>query len=857
MKKFNRDQLLPYESRFLDVDGAKLHYLDEGEGHPVVLLHGNPTWCFYFRHLIRDLKDQFRVIAIDYIGCGLSDRPKDRHYRAVDRADQVEAVIEHLQLTDFSLVMHDWGGPIGTLVALRNLSRVRRLVYLNTTLTETESLPLSIKLAASPLVGKFLTQYTKRFLKLTTSYGVCRKLTPEVRRAYYYPYRTKARRSAIWDFVSDIPFQSSHPTYVDMLSLAERLDDLRSVPVQIIWGLKDPCFHREMLSKITRQLPHADVLELPDASHLVLEDAEEVANPVIRGFLSGSSSRQISADKEALERSSRNPLYAALMEQLRERPKNDAVIVPAFLGDPPRFSHANYKSLSSLVNRYRRGLEKLGLEPGDKVVMLVTPGVDFVALSYAVMGSGAVPVFIDPGIGKDGLLRCIEDIEPAVFIGSPKAHVLRLLKRSAFQGLKFHLMATAWSLPGTLNLSLLQRFSSMPLPVENNPDEIGLIAYTSGATGHPKGVIFTNNMLQAQLEIFSSEFGLEPGRKDLPLLPIFSLYSIALGVCSVFPPVNPTRPLSLDPRRIEWIIQDLSIDYSFGSPTLWNKIAEYCIRSRVTLPSVRKVFMAGAPVSNETLAQVEKILEGGEVYTPYGATEALPVTLVSSQQLGPEAEVPASGGEQGTPVGEPVSLLDLKIVARQEGVVEDIADFRELPAFEVGEVIVSGPNVSANYLKRPEADEIAKVRDGEDFWHRMGDMGYLDPEGRLYFCGRKAHLVETPERTYYSVPCERIFNRHPKVYRSALISLEGRPAAGIVVEPYPKFWPDDEKSQERFLVELRNLAKESEITNQLDEFFFCESFPVDARHNAKIFRDKLSAWVAELKRTERYVARAI
>ena len=182
---------------------------------------------------------------------------------------------------------------------------------------------------------------------------------------------------------------------------------------------------------------------------------------------------------------------------------------------------------------------------------------------------------------------------------------------------------------------------------------IALIAFTSGATGKPKGVIFTDKMVQAQLDIFKNQFGMEEGKKDLPLLPIFSLFNLANGICSVFPPMDSSKPLSVEPQKIVRILDDLALDYSFGSPTLWNKIAVYCIRSKSNLGTLKKIFMAGAPVSQKVISTVQRVLTNGEIYTPYGATEALPVTLVSAGEILNQAPVASRTGEQGTLVGKP------------------------------------------------------------------------------------------------------------------------------------------------------------------------------------------------------------
>ncbi|MCB9030597.1 MAG: alpha/beta fold hydrolase [Deltaproteobacteria bacterium] len=850
IKKFPYTDLLPYQSHYLNIDGYQMHYLDEGSGPVVILVHGNPTWCFYYRHLVETLRHTHRVIVPDHIGCGLSEHPKQVHFRAQDRVQHLEKLIEHLEIKKFSLVMHDWGGPIGTFCALNNVDAIEKLVYLNTTLTETESLPFFIKIAAKPLIGKWFTKHTKRFLKLATApgLGVMRKLDKRVRKAYIYPYKTRQDRTPIWDFVDDIPFSPRHPTYAHMQSIGERIPSLHSKPVQIIWGLKDPCFHAEMLSQVVKLFPDASVLEIPDASHLVAEDAPELVGTTVLNFLlrdDSSASKQASEQAGGSEKQigTATSLYEHFLKVADQNPLNDAAIIPRVWGSSVSYKYINYKDMRDLVHRYHRGLCSLGLRTGDKVLFLVKPGIDFLALAYAVMAEGAIPIFIDPGIERKHLFQCLQDIQPDVFIGSQKAHLLRILKKDLFSSVRFHITANDWAVTGGPTLQFLKRYSSRPVP-ETKYNEIGMIGFTSGATGLPKGVVFTQEMLCKQLEIFREQFKIEPGHRDLPLLPIFSIYQLANGVASVFPPIDPAQPLSLDPYKIVKIISDLKISYSFGSPTLWKKISEYCVRMQVKLPTVKKVFMAGAPVPEDTLKLVRSTLADGEAFTPYGATEALPTTLISATEIIQTEKQPAKGGEQGTLVGKPVMGVEVKIIDPVDGVIEEIDAINELQPYRIGEVIVSGQNISQSYLYREDATRASKIYDDAKIWHRMGDMGYLDNQGRLYFCGRKVHMVKSADRIFYSVPTERVFLQHAKVNRAALVGLvDGSP--GIVIEPKPQYWPETPEAINAFFEELHQVAKQDKLTSSIDRFYLHQSFPVDRRHNAKIYRDQLASWANE------------
>jgi acyl-CoA synthetase (AMP-forming)/AMP-acid ligase II/alpha-beta hydrolase superfamily lysophospholipase len=853
------ERLFPFASRFATVgrrtpatagSGYRMHYVDEGSGPVVLCLHGNPTWGFLFRGLISALRDDFRVIVPDHVGCGLSEQPQNVFFNAADRIAHLEDLLAELGIDQFSLVMHDWGGPLGTGLAVRRPDAIDRLVYLNTMLGTPELLPGMIRRAAAPLTGRLLTQETRQFVNLVTSQAAARDLPPDVKRGYHHPYRTRASRRAIWGFVRDIPFRPSHPTAATLEDMLTRLPTLAAKPVRIIWGMRDPCFHPEILRDVASRFPAADVVRIPNASHLVLEDASEQATACIVDFLRSATPAASTAEDSPAEtrgsaavfpaRSPAGGLYEALRAAATALPWAAAVTKVSFprWGNQPRYDSIDFAALTARIDAYEHGLMAAGLRAAERVVMLVKPGVDFLALSYAIMGRGAVPVFIDPGMGVDAVVACIREAQPVGFIGVPKAHLLRLKAGDLFRSLRFCVVAGRLPLFGATRLrSLLQPAAGPPAAVPRQPADPALVAFTSGGTGRPKGVIFTNRMLTEQLAVFRRQFGFRPGEQDLPLLPVFSLFTAALGVGSIFPPLDPSHPLRLVPAKIIRVMRDLGNQTSFGSPTLWSKIADYCRQTGTSLPQLRRVFMAGAPVSPATLELVQSACPQAESFTPYGATEALPVTIASTAEIRRQPAL-AISGEQGTPVGRAIEGVSLRVVRPASGPLAP--PLVDCPERVIGEIVVSGDTVSREYLSRPEATAVSKVLDGDRLWHRMGDMGYLDAAGQLYFCGRVAHVVATPDHVFHSVPVENVFNRHPEVRRTALISVAGRPA--VAVEP--QAWPLRPEDRQRIAGELRQLGASDPVTAAITRFYFHRSFPVDARHNAKIFRDKLSAWAA-------------
>jgi acyl-CoA synthetase (AMP-forming)/AMP-acid ligase II/pimeloyl-ACP methyl ester carboxylesterase len=854
----------PFRSRFATVGrrsadgghaspGYRMHFIDEGQGPVVVCLHGNPTWGFLFRNLVASLRHRFRVIVPDHVGCGLSDKPADLFFRAADRIDHLEELLDQLGVGRFSLVMHDWGGPIGTGLAVRRANDVDRLVYFNTTLAETALLPGMIRRAASPVIGRVLTQHTMQFVKLLTSLGVVNALPHEIKEGYHRPYRTPATRRAIWGFVRDIPFSRSHPTAPLMDEMIAGLPALAHKPVKIIWGMQDPCFHPGILRRVAARFPHAEVVEIAGASHLVLEDAPEQSIAAVEDFLRSAAPspiREPEADPRPSASGLASPasgLYSALQAAATTLPWVSAVTKVSFPrgSDRPRYDAIDFAALASRINAYERGLAAAGLRAAERVIMLVTPGADFLALSYAVMGRGAVPVFIDPGMGVDAVVACMKEAEPSGFIGVPKAHLLRLKAADLFRSLRLCVVAGRLPLFGAKRArDLLVRAGAAPPPVSRQADDPALVAFTSGGTGRPKGVIFTNRMLSEQLAVFRDQFGFRSGDQDLSLLPVFSLFMSALGVGSIFPPLDPARPLALVPQQIIRVMRDLGNQTSFGSPTIWTKIAEYCRQTGTSLPHLRRVFMAGAAVSPATLELVRAACPQAESFTPYGATEALPVTIAAATELRQDPPVLAVSGEEGTPVGRAIDGVALRVVEPLDGPSD--APLVDCPERVIGEIVVSGETVSREYLARPEATAASKVHEAGRVWHRMGDMGYLDADGQLYFCGRRAHVVTTGDQTFHSVPVENVFNRHPQVSRTALIGVAGMPA--LVVEPRSPSL--DAAGRRRLADDLRAIGAADPVTAPIRRIYFHPSFPVDARHNAKIFRDRLAAWAATQHVTE-------
>ena len=279
--------LYPFESHFLDLGGIRYHYLDEGRGEPIVMLHGNPTRSFYYRRLIMELRTKYRVIAPDHIGCGLSDKPQQYEYTLERHIANLEALMKHLALKKITLGMHDWGGPIGMGYAVRHADHVKRFVILNTVAFWSPHIPLFLRLCRLPLFGAIAIRGLNLFAGLATIIACRRRerMTGEVRAGYLFPYDSYANRIAILRFVQDIPVDPRHPTYGVLQAIERGLAQFQCHPMLIIWGCKDPVFTGLLLKSWEERFPGAVVKEIDDAGHYVVEDAYERIIPWINEFL--------------------------------------------------------------------------------------------------------------------------------------------------------------------------------------------------------------------------------------------------------------------------------------------------------------------------------------------------------------------------------------------------------------------------------------------------------------------------------------------------------------------------------------------------------------------------------------------
>lgn len=501
-----------------------------------------------------------------------------------------------------------------------------------------------------------------------------------------------------------------------------------------------------------------------------------------------------------------------------------------------------YGELDRRSDAIAAGLAKRGIVRGTRAAIMVRPSPEFFLLMFALFKAGAVPVLIDPGIDKRALRQCLDEAAPDAFIGIPLAHVARVVLGWA-KSARIRITTGKRAFLADDTLARVERAGADAGAgsqlADTRPDEVAAIVFTSGSTGVPKGVVFRHRHFVAQIEMMGEAFGIVPGGVDLPTFPPFALFDPALGLTSIIPDMDPTRPAQADPVKLLDSIGRFGCDQLFGSPALMAVLA----RHGQPMPTIKRVTSAGAPVPPDTVARLRELLpDDAQFWTPYGATECLPVAVIEGREL--QSTRAATEAGAGTCVGRAVARNDVRIIRIDDAPIERWSDDLIVEAGVVGEITVAGPTATDSYFNRDAMTRLAKIREraegAERIVHRMGDVGYLDEQGRLWFCGRKTHRVETATGALYTEQVEPVFNTHPKVRRTALV---GTGAKGAQV---PLLWVELHKprigntERERIVEELRAIGAAHAPTAGIERFRFHPGFPVDIRHNAKIGREKLT-----------------
>ena len=533
---------------------------------------------------------------------------------------------------------------------------------------------------------------------------------------------------------------------------------------------------------------------------------------------------------------------ASGLKQAKEQyPYKRAIVCPVGRDSKGRYCYTQmtFTQLDQTSDRLAFGLERAGITRGTRTILMVKPGVEFFTIVFAMFKVGAVPVVVDPGMGIGRMLQCLSEGKPTAFIGIEKAHFLRILRPSYFKTVKHWVTVGKRWCWGGYKLDQLYADTDEAYPyAKTTRKETAAIVFTTGSTGPAKGVVYTHGNFDAQIKQIQTHFKIQPDEIDLPTFPLFALFDPALGMTAVIPDMDPTRPAHANPVNIIQAIQDHGITNIFASPALLNRLGKYGKEKGIKLPSLRRVVSAGAPVSPANIEQFSAIIpDTTQIHTPYGASEAVPIISIGSHEILSETRAFSEKGF-GLCIGRPINNIQIGIIKIKDSAITQFQPDILLADKQVGEIIVKGPLVTEHYFNNSKADLFSKITDTDSkIWHRMGDLGWQDSKGRIWFCGRKSHRVITRNQVFFTIPVEAIFNNHAEVFRSALVGVGSKNAQipVIFIEPLTKI-----QDTKQFLREIRELGKANPLTEDIEHFFIEKSFPVDIRHNSKIFREKLA-----------------
>ncbi|MHA7155209.1 alpha/beta fold hydrolase [Arthrobacter sp. TMN-50] len=837
------------------------HYLDNGSQltglarGTLLCVHGNPTWSYLWRTVLAaGVVHGWRVIAVDQLNMGLSERT-GRFRRLADRVTDLADFVESLELTaPVTTVGHDWGGVVSLGFADRRRDLVAGVVLTNTAIHQDPDrpIPAALRLALHPLVHRWGTRDTSAFLDVTHS--LARPSLPkEVRKAFLLPYKGAARREGIADFVADIPANPSHPSYQALRSIAEGIRTL-NVPALMLWGPEDPIFSDTYLNDLAERLPQADIHRFEGAGHLVGED-RDIATPLFRWL--GSTA---APGPEAGPALSFTPLDHE-MTQRAQGADADQLAVADMGTDGSIGRSLSWRGLEAEVQSLAAALRSVGVSRGSRISLMVPPGVELTVLLYACLRIGAVIIVADAGLGRQGLSKAVRGTVPDFLVGIDLALTAARLFRWPGRRISVAPLPTAKRKVLGVEHSLAElraagaRASVTPATTAASgtaaadvldPDADAAILFTSGSTGPAKGVVYTHRRLAAMRDTVAQTFGIQPGDGLVAGFAPFALLGPALGTTSITPAMDVTKPKTLSAAALADAVAAINATAVFASPAALRNIlatrGNLTAAGREALTGVSLLLSAGAPVPSSLLTDLLEILPAASLHTPYGMTEALPVTdvdlesILSAETYAAGSTVPDAGN--GVCVGRAVAGARITISPLDQS---GTANGQPTTAAGVtGEILVSAPHVKERYHRLWITQSDSSRTGG---WHRTGDVGHFDDEGRLWVEGRLPHIVTSPTGVVTPVGVEQALETVDAVGLAAVVGVgpTGTQAVVAVVESVPPVTKPG-LAPAALAAGARDAARSAGV--ELSAVLVVPSLPTDIRHNAKIDRTRVASWAA-------------
>ena len=830
----------------------------------LLAVHGNPTYSFLFRSLVRD-DIPWRLVAVDQLEMGYSERTGvTRRYQ--DRITDLSLLTDALSLRGpVVTVGHDWGGLISAGWALDNRHDLAGMILTNTGVHQKleETLPKALQLATAPGFRTASTSLTDAFLRTTLALSKP-ALPREVQDAYLAPYRGRARRRGIDQFVADIPAAADHPSRATLERVAEGIKDLH-VPTLFAWGPRDITFSDRFLRDLIQRVPHADVHRFETASHLVWEDADVaglVADWLATTFGTAEQPRTeapawrpVSSYAEPAPQHPIGARIAELAEDPQHARRAAVVELAAEDGEPREIS---WSLLNRRVDDIAAGLLAHGVRPGDRVSLLITPGADLTGVLYACFRIGAVAVVADAGLGIPGLTRAVIGSHPDWFIGIKRALVGARALGWPGRRLSVEQLPTVdrVALGVETSIAELARSGSMmrelgaPLDAAfPAPDADAAILFTSGSTGPAKGAVLTHRQLGAMFAAVGDTLQLDPERGLVAGFATFALLGPALGAPTVVPAMDIMRPGDLTAPALAEAIAALGRPAVFTAPAALRNIIDTADQldatGRAAMAQAASFFSAGAPIPAHLLRELRSLMPAARALTPYGMTECLAVAAIDLEGID------AAGEGSGVCVGRPVPRVEIAIAAMDEQ-GRTTGEITQEPG-ESGEILVRAPHVRDRYLMLWRTTRTSMRFEG---WHATGDVGHLDAEGRLWVEGRADHVLATAEGLFTPVQVEDAAESVPTVRRAgaAVVGPRGTQQVVVILETQERYRPGKPgrpRPAEPSLQEAVRRAVRDRSGAEVVAVFTTSALPTDIRHNSKIDRAALSRWSEQTLRGER------